>query len=173
MKSNSKCVLAAAGTLVAAGSTIVAMPEDLRAQVQVIEIECPSGTEPTYFGCQVPPPPGVNYVKNWGVLAHVASRDEWVFTTGHPKEGKARKVLASACKEAGVSCQVYVTFLNQCVAVARVDDPAKAGPGKDTIHNGSTYEEAQANAVASCKSDWGAKSCAPVKAQCSINRIER
>lgn len=138
-----------------------------------IVIQCPSGTEATYFGCQVPPPPGVNYVKNWGVLAVVPATREWVGATGYQGEKKARKALADACRKSGRSCQVYLTFLNQCVAVARVDDAHLAAPGKETVHNGSTAEEARAGAVNKCRSDWGAKSCSPVATHCSINRIER
>lgn len=138
-----------------------------------IVVQCPAGTEATYFGCQVPPPPGVNYVKNWGVLGVVASTREWVGATGYQTEKKARKALADACRKSGRSCQVYLTFLNQCVAVARVDDARLAAPGKETVHNGSTAEEARSGAVNECLSDWGAKSCAPIATHCSINRIER
>jgi Domain of unknown function (DUF4189) len=145
------------------------------AQAQVTEpiiIECPQGTEATYFGCQVPPPPGVTYVKNWGALAVVTATREWVGVTGYSGEDKAKKALNKACKTAGQSCKTYVTFLNQCVAVARVNDAAVAAPGKETIHNGSNHQEAQAGAMQKCKTDWRAKSCTPVATYCSINRIE-
>lgn len=159
------CALVA---VVYAGRTV-----SLNAQVtEVIEIECPEGTVPTHFGCQVPPPPGVNYVKNWGALSYIETRQEWVFATGYNTESKAKKAIAAACKQAKQSCQPYLTFLNQCVAVARVDDPERAAPGRDTIHNGSTHEEARQNAISACRNDWSAKSCTVVATQCSINRIE-
>lgn len=158
------------------GITAIAALTTGKASAQVTEvvvIECPSGTEATYFGCQIPPPPGVTYVKNWGVLAVVPATREWVGVTGYAGEKKARKALAKACKDSGQSCQIYLTFLNQCVAVARVTDAKVAAPGKETIHNGSTADEAQAGAVKKCRSDWGAKSCESVATFCSTNRIER
>jgi hypothetical protein len=155
-------------------ATSAFIADSANAQVdEPIVIECAEGTVATYFGCQIPPPPGVTYVKNWGALARVAGTGEWVGVTGYPGEKKAQTALTGACKEAGRSCKLYLTFLNQCVAVARVNDPRVAAPGKDTIHNGSTAEEAQSGALERCRDDWGAKSCAPVATYCSVNRIER
>lgn len=161
-------LICALGAVAYGGQTV-----PLNAQVtEVIEIECPEGTVATHFGCQVPPPPGVNYVKNWGALSYIAERQEWVFASGYNTESKAKKAIAAACKQARQSCQPYLTFLNQCVAVARVVDSERAAPGRDTIHNGSTHEEARQNAVSACRNDWSAKSCTVIATQCSINRIE-
>lgn len=138
-----------------------------------VVIECPSGTVATYFGCQMAPAPGVTYVKNWGALARTGTATGWQFVTGYANESKAQKALLAACRKTGTSCQPYLTFLNQCVAVARVNDARVAGPGKDSIHNGSEFEATKASAVKACQADWGAKSCTVVAAQCSVNRIER
>ncbi|NJS13786.1 MAG: DUF4189 domain-containing protein [Sphingopyxis sp.] len=165
-----RVAIAGFAALVAAGVS----HDALRAQVdEPIIIECPQGTEPTYFGCQIPPPPGVTYLKNWGALAVNTGTRDWLVATGHAKEEKAKKALVKACQDSGQNCTIYLTFLNQCVSVARVSDPKIAAAGKETIHNGTTFDETQSNAVAKCKSDWGAKSCAPVVTQCSINQIQR
>jgi Domain of unknown function (DUF4189) len=146
----------------------------LRAQIDgPIIIECAQGTEPTYFGCQIPPPPGVTYLKNWGALAVSTDTRDWLVATGHAKEERAKKAILKACTGSRQNCTIYLTFLNQCVSVARVSDPKIAAPGKETIHNGSNFEETQSNAVAKCRSDWGAKNCTPVVTQCSINQIQR
>lgn len=173
MRTTSRYVIAGTSALAALAAPVLMSGSAIAQVAEPVVIECPSGTEPTYFGCQVPPPPGVNYVKNWGALAVVPATRAWIGVTGYQGEKKARKALVNACRKSGQSCQVYLTFLNQCVAVARVDDSRVAAPGKETIHNGSTAEEAQSGAVNKCRSDWGAKSCVPVATYCSINRIER
>ncbi len=148
-------------------------PDRVSAQVTVIHVDCPPGTMAGYFGCMVPPPPGVNYVKSWGALALAEDTQQWVTATGYTKEDKARSALLSACKAGGQKCQIYLTFLNQCVSVARVSDAKLAGIGKDTVHNGSSYQEAQESALSQCKKDWGSKSCTTTITQCSVNKIER
>lgn len=120
-----------------------------------------------------PPVPGYKVRRNWGALAYSPSSGIWWHSGNLPKKDEAGKSVLSNCSaQGGGACQLMITYSNQCAAVARASDSGRELPGMDSVNTGSTREEAQANAVRSCGSDWG-KSCSVILAACSVHNIQR
>lgn len=74
---------------------------------------------------------------------------------GHPNAQAAKAGAVAGCqKQHGGRCQAMLSFSNQCAAVANAGEP-----GQDSANTGSSQAEAEANAMKSCRADWGVTSC--------------
>ena len=124
----------------------------------------------------VPLPPSVQGYKvrrNWGALAYSPSNGAWWQSSNLPKKDEAGKSALSSCsQQGGGSCQLMITYSNQCAAVARASDGGRDLPGMDSVNTGSNGDEAGYNAIRSCQADWG-KSCSVILSACSTHQIHR
>lgn len=107
----------------------------------------------------------------FGALAYDVSTANWFASYGYPSKADARKSALSQCQEKGdASCRLMLSYSNQCAAVARAVENGIPVPGKDSVNTGSTEEEAEANTLAACKSDWGG-ACETQFVNCSHNGV--
>jgi hypothetical protein len=120
-----------------------------------------------------PPVPGYKVYRKWGALAYSPSHGVWWQSSNWLKKNEAGKSALSHCSaQGGGTCQLMITYSNQCAAVARATDNGRHLPGMDSVNTGSSREEAQGNAIRSCGIDWG-KSCSIIISSCSVNEVQR
>lgn len=106
--------------------------------------------------------------KSFGALAYNAAAGGWAASRDQSTAGDAKAEAIGACQRgSGGSCQIMLSYTNQCAAVARALEGGVEKAGEDSANTGSSEDEAKRNAVNSCRADWNAASCTIVIASCS------
>lgn len=100
--------------------------------------------------------------KYFGALAYSADTGEWTMGNDFSSVAKAKEGVLGKCEERYGGCRLMLSYANQCAAVANA-----GASGEDSVNTGSSEENAKANAIKSCRADWGADSCSIVKSGCS------
>lgn len=127
--------------------------------------------------CAPPTPVLKNYIhvdRSFGALAYDEAQAAWYGGYQYPSKSKAQAGVMAHCREnGGRGCKLMLTYTNQCAAVTRAIEKGVESKSKDSVNTGSTQEEAEANAVNSCQSDWGVRSCSVKLVNCSHHNVAR
>lgn len=106
----------------------------------------------------------------FGALAYSEAGGGWSAVWNYPSAAKAKDGALGDCrKHSAGGCKVMLSYANQCAAVARALDNGKPVPGNDSVNTGGSKAKAEANAIKSCRADWGGSACQIVISNCSQN----
>lgn len=135
----------------------------------------PGGSEQAAAaGPAAPPPPKFTVDKAFGALAYDSANASWSTGNYYRSEKKAAAGALAHCREvAGSNCSLMLSYSNQCAAVARAVSKGAAVPGSDSANTGTSKEEAEANAVKACRSDWSTNSCTVILSDCSHHSVRQ
>ncbi|MCC4589473.1 DUF4189 domain-containing protein [Xanthomonas sp. NCPPB 1067] len=132
----------------------------------------PSG----YYEQQGPasPRPLGKWNKTWGAVALDESGAGVVgVASGESSKRQAQKVALSSCfKVGGKDCRDWVTYFNQCAAVAEPYKDGKSSDGKLQFSTGAALEKVTAKAEKDCAS-VNNSSCRVIYSNCSDPIFER
>jgi Domain of unknown function (DUF4189) len=109
----------------------------------------------------------------WGSLVYDATTGSWSFATAEKRKDEAKTAALAQCRAVGgTNCAVMLTYSNQCAAVARAFEGDRFLAGHDSVNTGTQPADADANALASCQSDWG-RQCKVVINHCTRTVVDR
>lgn len=109
----------------------------------------------------------------WGALVYDSGTKAWSFAVADKKKDEAKAAAMEHCRNAGgTNCLSMLTYSNQCAAVARAFEGDLFLAGQDSVNTGTQPEDAAANALASCKADWG-KECKIVVNHCTRISVQQ
>lgn len=110
-------------------------------------------------GGQQAPQPKVQWADRWGAIAIDSETGNAGTVTAYPSKSAAENAALNDCAKNGAkNCTLRKVYYNQCAAVAW-------GTGYNTTASAGSKEDAEANALASCKT--AVSDCKIVYSDCS------
>lgn len=117
------------------------------------------GCAPITGPSQSVPDPGPRWATRWGAIAVDNVQSAWGYFDGAPNKRRAAEAAVESCKRnGGKKCKVYISYHNQCGALASGDD-------RITTFSAPESGLAELEAVKSCSEKTG--NCAVIHSGCS------
>lgn len=105
------------------------------------------------------PDPGPQWATRWGAIAVDNAKSAWGFFDGASSKRRASKAAVESCKRnGGKTCKVYISYHNQCGALA-------SGDNRITTYRAPESGQAESEALKSCSQKT--ENCGLIHSGCS------